>query len=113
MKFKNIKLGFVSMQELIAFGVSNMFGATFKSFAASTALSRTAVQESSGGKTQVRRGILSSKLYRITHEDILPYIPIFSLVCQIAGLISAMMALIVTVALGFLLEPLPRVRLSH
>ncbi|XP_041820353.1 solute carrier family 26 member 3 [Chelmon rostratus] len=65
-------------QELIAFGVSNIFGASFKSFAASTALSRTAVQESSGGKT------------------------------QIAGIISAMMAMIVTVALGFLLEPLPR-----
>lgn len=65
-------------QELIAFGVSNMFGATFRSFAASTALSRTAVQESSGGKT------------------------------QIAGLISALMAMIVTVALGFLLEPLPK-----
>ncbi|KAM4711723.1 chloride anion exchanger-like [Anableps anableps] len=65
-------------QELVAFGVSNMFGATFRSFAASTSLSRTAVQESSGGKTQV------------------------------AGLISAMMAMIVTVALGFLLEPLPR-----
>ncbi|XP_068573200.1 solute carrier family 26 member 3 isoform X2 [Cebidichthys violaceus] len=64
-------------QELIAFGVSNIFGASFRSFAASTALSRTAVQESSGGKT------------------------------QIAGLISAMMAMIVTVALGFLLEPLP------
>lgn len=44
------------LQELIAFGVSNMFGAAFKSFAASTALSRTAVQESSGGKTQVREG---------------------------------------------------------
>ncbi|XP_054480717.1 solute carrier family 26 member 3 [Anoplopoma fimbria] len=65
-------------QELIAFGVSNIFGASFRSFAASTALSRTAVQESSGGKT------------------------------QIAGLISAMMAMIVTLALGFLLEPLPR-----
>lgn len=65
-------------QELIAFGVSNMFGATFRSFAASTALSRTAVQESSGGKT------------------------------QIAGLISALMAMIVTVALGFLLAPLPK-----
>ncbi|MEQ2226322.1 hypothetical protein ILYODFUR_026322 [Ilyodon furcidens] len=65
-------------QELVAFGVSNIFGAAFRSFAASTALSRTAVQESSGGKT------------------------------QIAGLISAMMAMIVTVALGFLLEPLPR-----
>ncbi|XP_060886428.1 chloride anion exchanger-like [Labrus mixtus] len=65
-------------QELIAFGVSNIFGASFRSFAASTALSRTAVQESSGGRTQV------------------------------AGLISALMAMIVTLALGFLLEPLPR-----
>ncbi|XP_017296573.1 solute carrier family 26 member 3 [Kryptolebias marmoratus] len=65
-------------QELVAFGISNIFGASFRSFAASTALSRTAVQESSGGKT------------------------------QIAGLISALMAMIVTVALGFLLEPLPR-----
>lgn len=44
----------ILLQELIAFGVSNIFGASFKSFAASTALSRTAVQESSGGKTQVR-----------------------------------------------------------
>uniref|UniRef100_A0A8B9HI35 Chloride anion exchanger-like n=1 Tax=Astyanax mexicanus TaxID=7994 RepID=A0A8B9HI35_ASTMX len=65
-------------QELIAFGASNMFGAAFQSFAASTALSRTAVQESTGGKT------------------------------QIAGLVSAMIALIVTVGIGFLLEPLPR-----
>uniref|UniRef100_A0A8C5CV30 Solute carrier family 26 member 3 n=1 Tax=Gadus morhua TaxID=8049 RepID=A0A8C5CV30_GADMO len=65
-------------QELIAFGVSNMFGASFKSFAASTALSRTAIQESSGGKTQV------------------------------AGLVAAMMAMLVTLALGFLLAPLPK-----
>lgn len=43
----------IDHQELIAFGVSNIFGASFKSFAASTALSRTAVQESTGGKTQV------------------------------------------------------------
>ncbi|XP_061571167.1 solute carrier family 26 member 3 isoform X1 [Cololabis saira] len=64
-------------QELVAFGVSNIFGASFRSFAASTALSRTAVQESSGGKTQV------------------------------AGLISAMIVMIVTLSLGFLLEPLP------
>ncbi|XP_072529243.1 solute carrier family 26 member 3 [Salminus brasiliensis] len=65
-------------QELIAFGASNIFGAAFQSFAASTALSRTAVQESTGGKT------------------------------QIASLVSAMIALIVTVGIGFLLEPLPR-----
>lgn len=31
---------------------------------------------------------------------------------QIAGLISALMAMIVTLALGFLLEPLPRVRVT-
>uniref|UniRef100_A0A8C5AGB7 Solute carrier family 26 member 3, tandem duplicate 2 n=1 Tax=Gadus morhua TaxID=8049 RepID=A0A8C5AGB7_GADMO len=65
-------------QELIAFGVSNIFGASFKSFAASTALSRSAVQESTGGKTQV------------------------------AGLLSAIIVMIVTLAIGFLLEPLPR-----
>ncbi|MCJ8743351.1 hypothetical protein PDJAM_G00093090 [Pangasius djambal] len=65
-------------QELIAFGVSNIFGAAFRSFAASTALSRTAVQESTGGKT------------------------------QIAGLISAIIVMIVTLSIGFLLEPLPR-----
>uniref|UniRef100_A0A672NFP7 Solute carrier family 26 member 4 n=1 Tax=Sinocyclocheilus grahami TaxID=75366 RepID=A0A672NFP7_SINGR len=41
-------------QELIAFGVSNIFGGCFSSFVASTALSRTAVQESTGGKSQVK-----------------------------------------------------------
>ncbi|XP_026089238.1 solute carrier family 26 member 3 [Carassius auratus] len=65
-------------QELLAFGVSNMFGASFRAFAASTALSRTAIQESTGGRT------------------------------QIAGVLSAMIVLIVIVAVGFLLEPLPR-----
>ncbi|KAM6986270.1 chloride anion exchanger-like [Aplochiton taeniatus] len=65
-------------QELIAFGASNIFGAAFKSFASSTALSRSAVQESTGGKT------------------------------QIAGLLSAIIVMIVTLAIGFLLEPLPK-----
>uniref|UniRef100_A0A4W4DSQ0 STAS domain-containing protein n=1 Tax=Electrophorus electricus TaxID=8005 RepID=A0A4W4DSQ0_ELEEL len=65
-------------QELIAFGASNIFGGAFRSFAASTALSRTAVQESTGGKT------------------------------QIASLISALIVLITIVGIGFLLEPLPK-----
>uniref|UniRef100_A0A8C6NK56 Solute carrier family 26 member 3 n=1 Tax=Nothobranchius furzeri TaxID=105023 RepID=A0A8C6NK56_NOTFU len=65
-------------QELIAFGVSNIFGASFRSFVASTALSRSAVQESTGGKTQV------------------------------AGLLSALIVMIVTLAIGFLLDPLPK-----
>ncbi|XP_048124048.1 chloride anion exchanger-like isoform X2 [Alosa alosa] len=65
-------------QELIAFGASNIFGGTFSSLAASTALSRSAVQESTGGKT------------------------------QIAGLLSALIVMIVTLAIGFLLEPLQK-----
>ncbi|XP_069833424.1 chloride anion exchanger-like [Dendropsophus ebraccatus] len=65
-------------QELVAFGLSNIFGGCFKGFAASTSLSRSAVQESTGGKTQV------------------------------AGLLSAIMVMIVTLAIGFLLEPLQK-----
>ncbi|XP_043573938.1 chloride anion exchanger-like [Chiloscyllium plagiosum] len=65
-------------QELVAFGVSNMFCGAFRGFAGSTALSRTAVQESTGGKT------------------------------QLASLISAVMVMIVTLAIGFLLAPLPK-----
>uniref|UniRef100_A0A7M4F968 Solute carrier family 26 member 3 n=1 Tax=Crocodylus porosus TaxID=8502 RepID=A0A7M4F968_CROPO len=42
-------------QELIAFGLSNIVGGSFKGFAASTSLSRTGVQESTGGKTQVSK----------------------------------------------------------
>ncbi|XP_051977063.1 pendrin [Xyrauchen texanus] len=65
-------------QELIAFGVSNIFGGCFSSFVASTALSRTAIQESTGGKSQV------------------------------AGIISAVMVMIVILALGPFLQPLQK-----
>uniref|UniRef100_A0A8C4KLY9 Solute carrier family 26 member 3 n=1 Tax=Dromaius novaehollandiae TaxID=8790 RepID=A0A8C4KLY9_DRONO len=39
-------------QELIAYGLSNIVGGSFKGFASSTALSRSGVQESTGGKSQ-------------------------------------------------------------
>ncbi|XP_006120464.2 chloride anion exchanger [Pelodiscus sinensis] len=65
-------------QELIAFGLSNIFGGAFRGFAASTSLSRSGVQVSTGGKT------------------------------QIAGLLSALIVLIVILAIGFLLEPLQK-----
>uniref|UniRef100_A0A4W3HSQ6 Solute carrier family 26 member 4 n=1 Tax=Callorhinchus milii TaxID=7868 RepID=A0A4W3HSQ6_CALMI len=39
-------------QEFVALGVCNIFGGCFLCFVAGTALSRTAVQESTGGKTQ-------------------------------------------------------------
>ncbi|XP_074840241.1 chloride anion exchanger [Carettochelys insculpta] len=65
-------------QELIAFGLSNIFGGAFRGFAISTSLSRSGVQESTGGKT------------------------------QIAGLLSAVIVMIVILAIGFLLEPLQK-----
>ena len=40
-------------QELFAIGMSNVAGSFFKCFPASGALARSAVQESSGGKTQM------------------------------------------------------------
>ncbi|MEE6481241.1 hypothetical protein FKM82_012802 [Ascaphus truei] len=65
-------------QELVAFGLGNIFCGCFRGFAVSTSLSRSAVQESTGGKS------------------------------QIAGLLSALIVMIVTVAIGFLLETLPK-----
>ncbi|KAK1169007.1 pendrin-like [Acipenser oxyrinchus oxyrinchus] len=65
-------------QELLSFGVSNIFGGSFSGFFGCTALSRTAVQESTGGQT------------------------------EIAGFISASIVFIVIVALGNLLEPLQK-----
>uniref|UniRef100_A0A8C3NKW4 Solute carrier family 26 member 3 n=1 Tax=Geospiza parvula TaxID=87175 RepID=A0A8C3NKW4_GEOPR len=65
-------------QELIAFGLGNIVGGSFKGFASSTALSRSGVQESTGGKT------------------------------QIAGIISSVIVLIVILAIGFLLAPLQK-----
>ncbi|KAM9325080.1 pendrin-like [Gastrophryne carolinensis] len=65
-------------QEFIANGASNLFGGIFSCFCSSTALSRTAIQEGTGGKT------------------------------QIASLIGAGVVLIAIVALGRLLEPLQK-----
>ncbi|XP_048157531.1 chloride anion exchanger [Corvus hawaiiensis] len=65
-------------QELIAFGLGNIVGGSFKGFASSTALSRSGVQESTGGKT------------------------------QIAGIISSVIVLVVILATGFLLAPLQK-----
>ncbi|KAG9490039.1 hypothetical protein GDO78_005770 [Eleutherodactylus coqui] len=52
-------------QEFIAFGVSNIFSSCFSCFCATTALSRTAVQESTGGKTQIA-GIITAAVVMIS-----------------------------------------------
>ncbi|XP_048410357.1 pendrin isoform X1 [Stegostoma tigrinum] len=69
-------------QEFIALGISNIFAGCFSSFLAGTALSRTAVQESTGGKT------------------------------QIAGLLSAVIVMIAILIVGKLLEPLQKAVLA-
>ncbi|XP_062928625.1 pendrin isoform X2 [Mobula hypostoma] len=69
-------------QEFIALGISNIFAGCFSSFLAGTALSRTAVQESTGGKT------------------------------QIAGLLTAVIVMIAILIVGKLLEPLQKAVLA-
>lgn len=69
-------------QELIALGICNFIGSFFQTFPVSTSMSRSLVQESTGGNT------------------------------QIAGGISACVVLLVIVSLGYLFEPLPQTVLA-
>ncbi|KAL1021378.1 hypothetical protein UPYG_G00012530 [Umbra pygmaea] len=71
-----------SNQELIALGLSNSIGGIFQCFAISCSMSRTMVQESTGGKTQV------------------------------ASALSAMVILIITLWIGSLFEELPKAVLA-
>ncbi|XP_038578932.1 solute carrier family 26 member 6-like [Micropterus salmoides] len=79
-----LKYGYTvnSNQELIALGLSNSIGGIFQCFAISCSMSRTMVQESTGGKTQV------------------------------AGALSAIVILIVTLWIGTLFEDLPKAVLA-
>uniref|UniRef100_A0A8C8A434 Solute carrier family 26 member 5 n=1 Tax=Oryzias sinensis TaxID=183150 RepID=A0A8C8A434_9TELE len=70
------------IQELIALGLSNVFGSFFQTFAITSSMSRSLVQESTGGKT------------------------------QIAGLVASLIVLLVIVAIGFVFEPLPQTVLA-
>ncbi|XP_064278008.1 prestin [Passer domesticus] len=69
-------------QELIALGICNSVGSFFQTISITCSMSRSLVQESTGGKT------------------------------QIAGTLSAMMVLLVIVAIGYLFEPLPQTVLA-
>ncbi|XP_054695891.1 prestin isoform X3 [Grus americana] len=69
-------------QELIALGICNSVGSFFQSFSVTCSMSRSLVQESTGGKT------------------------------QIAGALSSIMVLLVIVAIGYLFEPLPQTVLA-
>nr|XP_057940760.1 solute carrier family 26 member 6-like isoform X2 [Doryrhamphus excisus] len=71
-----------SNQELIALGLSNSVGGIFQCFAISCSMSRSMVQESTGGKTQV------------------------------AGALSAVVILFITLWIGALFEELPKAVLA-
>ncbi|XP_049922093.1 solute carrier family 26 member 6 isoform X2 [Epinephelus moara] len=71
-----------SNQELIALGLSNSIGGIFQCFAISCSMSRTMVQESTGGRTQV------------------------------AGALSAVVILFITLWIGTLFEELPKAVLA-
>ncbi|XP_034551763.1 solute carrier family 26 member 6 [Notolabrus celidotus] len=71
-----------SNQELVALGLSNTVGGFFQCYSVTSSLSRSLVQESTGGKTQV------------------------------AGLISSIIVLITILKLGSLFEDLPKAVLS-
>ncbi|TNM91468.1 hypothetical protein fugu_019848 [Takifugu bimaculatus] len=68
--------------ELIAFGLCNFISSFFQTFAITCSMSRSLVQESTGGKT------------------------------QIAGLLSSIVVLLVIVAIGFVFQPLPQTALA-
>ncbi|KAJ1161846.1 hypothetical protein NDU88_002327 [Pleurodeles waltl] len=69
-------------QELIAVGLCNSFGSFFQTFAITCSMSRSLVQESTGGKT------------------------------QIAGLLASILVLLVILVIGYLFEPLPQTVLA-
>lgn len=69
-------------QELIALGLCNFVSSFFQTFAITCSMSRSLVQESTGGKT------------------------------QIAGLLASGVVLLVVVAIGFVFEPLPQTVLA-
>ncbi|KAB5541909.1 hypothetical protein PHYPO_G00085400 [Pangasianodon hypophthalmus] len=69
-------------QELIALGLCNSISSFFHTFAVTCSMSRSLVQESTGGKT------------------------------QIAGLLASLLVLLVILAVGFLFQPLPQTVLA-
>ncbi|KAG8439951.1 hypothetical protein GDO86_005932 [Hymenochirus boettgeri] len=69
-------------QELIALGICNSVGSFFQTFSVTCSMSRSLVQESTGGNT------------------------------QIAGLLSSIMVLLVIMVIGYLFQPLPQTVLA-
>ena len=64
-----------TLQEFIAYGVSNVVGSFFSCFMSAASLSRSLIQEGLGGKTQVGQGIPQSHVFTVLS---LSYIDVLS-----------------------------------
>lgn len=97
------------LQELIALGLCNFISSFFQTFAVTCSMSRSLVQESTGGKTQVPNdkslSTSAQTLFTKFNETKL----FAALASQIAGLLSSIVVLLVVVAIGFVFESLPQV----
>lgn len=76
-------------------------------------MSRSLVQESTGGKTQVPNDkirfarLAQTLLTKVSETKLFAALP-----SQIAGLLSSMVVLLVVVAIGFVFQPLPQVGIT-
>lgn len=93
-------------QELIALGLCNIISSFFQTFAITCSMSRSLVQESTGGKTQVPNNKISTSI-QLSLKTWDKVVAMF--VVQIAGLLSSIVVLLVVVAIGFVFQPLPQV----
>lgn len=106
----------------MALGLSNLIGGIFQCFPVSCSMSRSLVQESTGGNTQVScrcgRGCASVRAQLLclgdpAHTHPPPQLPPTYLpltpTAQVAGAVSSLFILIIIVKLGELFQDLPKV----
>ena len=110
-------------QELVALGLSNLLGGIFQCFPVSCSMSRSLVQESTGGNTQVSIGVPPHALLCWVVLPLLPLSPsalptsplhssppaLLIPTPQVAGAISSLFILMIIVKLGELFQDLPKV----
>lgn len=94
------------LQELVALGLSNSIGGLFQCYSVTSSLSRSLVQESTGGKTQASShrqvGGKAPGHPRLTSD----------LAFQLAGVVSSIIVLVTVLKMGPLFEDLPKVTVS-
>lgn len=106
----------LSLQELIALGLCNFLGGFFQCFAISCSMSRSLVQESTGGNSQVGLGSAASFSRAepgagstVTSGG--SPLTFYSPSAQVAGVIASLVILVTILKIGELFRDLPKVHL--